>query len=82
MRTNGAIWCVDKLGLLPHLSLDVVDEPLHAGLHAVRVLAWQQLRVPVAVQADAARQQLVELLHLEAGLRPCGRRSDRIRTLS
>ena len=72
---------MDKLGLLPHLSLDVVDEPLHAGLHAVRVLAWQQLRVPVAVQADAARQQLVELLHCEAGLRPSGRRSDRIRTL-
>ena len=51
-----------------YLSLDVVHEPLHARLHAVRVLAWQQLRVPVAVQADAARQQLVELLH--GGLAP------------
>lgn len=45
------------------LPLDVVHQPLHAGVQAVRVLAWEQLRGPVPVQADAAGQQLVELLH-------------------
>jgi len=46
-----------------HLPLHVVHQALHARVQAVRVLAWQQLRGPVPVQADAAGQQLVELLH-------------------
>ena len=45
------------------LPLDIVNKSLHAGLQAVGVLAWQQLRRPVPVQADAAGEQLVELLH-------------------
>ena len=45
------------------LPLDVVHQPLHAGVQAVGVLAWQQLRRPVAVEADAAGEQLVKLLH-------------------
>ena len=50
------------------LPLDVVHEPLHAGLEAVVVLAGQHLGCPVPVQADTAGEQLVELLH------PAGRR--------
>ena len=46
-----------------HLPLHIVHQALHAGLQAVGVLAWQQLRGAVAVQADAAGQQLVKLLH-------------------
>ncbi len=49
---------------IANLSLDVVHQPLHAWLHAVRVLARQQLRGLEPVQADAAGQELVELLHL------------------
>ncbi len=49
---------------MAYLSLDVVHQALHARLHAVGVLAWQQLGIAVPVQADAASQQLVELLHL------------------
>ena len=45
------------------LPLDIVNQPLHAGLQAVGVLAWQQLRRPIPVQADAAGEQLVKLLH-------------------
>ena len=45
------------------LPLDIVHEALHAGLEAVAVLAWQQLGCPVPVQADAAGEQLVKLLH-------------------
>ena len=45
------------------LTLDVVHQTLHARLHAVGVLAGQQLRVPVPVEANATGQQLVELLH-------------------
>ena len=45
------------------LPLDIVHQPLHAGLQAVAVLAWQQLGRPVPVQADAAGEQLVKLLH-------------------
>ena len=45
------------------LPLDVVHESLQARLEAVVVLAGQHLRCPVPVQADAAGQQLVELLH-------------------
>ena len=45
------------------LPLDVVHEPLHAGLEAVVVLAGQHLGCPVPVQADTAGEQLVELLH-------------------
>ena len=45
------------------LPLDVVHEALHAGLEAVVVLAGQHLGRPVPVQADAAGEQLVELLH-------------------
>jgi len=44
-----------------HLSLDIVHEALHAGLHAHGVLTWQQLGVAVAVEADAAGQQLLQL---------------------
>ena len=50
------------------LPLDIVHEPLHAGLEAVVVLAGQHLGCPVPVQADTAGEQLVELLH------PAGRR--------
>ena len=46
-----------------HLPLHVVHQALHARVQAVRVLAWQQLRGPVPVQADAAGEQLVKLLH-------------------
>ena len=45
------------------LPLDVVHQPLHAGVEAVGVLTWQELGSPVPVQADAAGEQLVELLH-------------------
>ena len=45
------------------LPLDVVHQTLHAGVEAVGVLAWQELGGPVPVQADAAGEQLVELLH-------------------
>ena len=48
------------------LPLDVVHQALHAGVQAVRVLAGQQLGCPVPVQADAACQQLVKLLHAAA----------------
>ena len=51
-----ALWTLD-------LAFDVVHQALHAGLHAVGMLAWQQFRVPIPVEADAASQQLVELLH-------------------
>ena len=47
------------------LPLDVVHQTLHAGVEAVGVLAWQELGSPVPVQADAAGEQLVELLHPE-----------------
>lgn len=40
----------------PHLSPDVVDEAIHTWLHAKAVLTWQQLRIPVPVETDAARQ--------------------------
>jgi hypothetical protein len=49
------------------LPLHIVHQALHAGVQAVGVLAWQQLGRPVAVQADAAGEQLVELLHLGQG---------------
>ena len=45
------------------LALHVVDQALHAGLQTVGVLAWQQFRRPIPVQADTAGEQLVELLH-------------------
>ena len=51
-----ALWTLD-------LAFDVVHQALHAGLHAVGMLAWQQFGVPIPVEADAASQQLVELLH-------------------
>lgn len=46
-----------------YLSAHVVDQAFQAGLHAEAMLAWQQLGVPVAVQANGAGQQLLELLH-------------------
>lgn len=46
-----------------YLSGDIVDQPLHAGLHTERMLAWQKLGIPVAVQADGTRQQLIKLFH-------------------
>lgn len=48
-----------------YLSPDVVHQAIHAGLHAERVLAWQQFRVSVAIEADGACQQLFKLLHVE-----------------
>lgn len=66
---------------LAYLSSHVVDEALHAGLHAHRVLTWQQLGVPEAVEADAAGQQLLQLVrHLAAGGRAAGREETSIRT--
>jgi hypothetical protein len=53
------------------LPLHIVHQPLHTGVQAVGVLAWQQLGGAVPVQADAAGQQLVELLHGE-GRGPAG----------
>ena len=55
-----ALWTLD-------LSLDVVHQALHARLEAVVVLTGQHLGGPIPVQADAAGEQLVELLH-PAGL--------------
>ena len=49
------------------LPLDVVHQALHARLEAVVVLTGQHLGGPIPVQADAAGEQLVELLH-PAGL--------------
>ena len=46
-----------------HLPLHVVHQTFHTGVQAVRVLAGQQLGVSVPVQADAAGEQLVKLLH-------------------
>lgn len=46
-----------------HLSPDVVHQAVHARLHAEGVLTWQQLRVPVPVQADRTRQKLLKLFH-------------------
>ena len=40
---------------------------LHAGLLAVVVLAGEHLGGAVPVQADAAGQQLVELVHPDQG---------------
>ena len=40
---------------------------LHAGLLAVVVLAGEHLGCAVPVQADAAGQQLVELVHPDQG---------------
>lgn len=47
-----------------HLSPYVVDEAVHAWLHTEAVLAWQELWIAEPVQAHAARQQRLELLHL------------------
>ena len=49
------------------LPLDVVHQALHARLEAVVMLTGQHLGGPIPVQADAAGEQLVELLH-PAGL--------------
>jgi hypothetical protein len=51
-----------------YLSPDIVYQTVHAGLHAEGVLAWQQFRVSIAIQADSTRQQLFELLHADLGL--------------
>ena len=51
-----ALWALD-------LAFDVVDQAFEAGLHAVGMLAWQQLWVSISVETDTASQQLVELLH-------------------
>ena len=48
------------------LPLDVVHQALHARLEAVVVLTGQHLGGPIPVQADAAGEQLVKLLHLAA----------------
>jgi hypothetical protein len=47
------------------LPFDIVDQALHARLHTVGVLAWQQLGCPVSVQADTAGEELVKLVHDE-----------------
>lgn len=67
---------VPVIGLCSHLSPHVVDEAVHARFHAEAVLAWQQLWVPEAVEADAACQQRFELLHFRFGLCICGRKSE------
>lgn len=36
------------------LSTDVIDEAVHTRLHAEAVLAWQELRISVSIQADRA----------------------------
>jgi hypothetical protein len=51
-----------------YLSPDVVHQAIHTRFHAEGVLAWQQLRVSIAIQADGARQQLFELLHTALSL--------------
>lgn len=53
---GAAFWTLD-------LSTNVIDEAVHARLHAKAVLTWQELRVSVSVQAYRASQQLLELLH-------------------
>lgn len=53
---GAAFWTLD-------LSTNVIDEAVHAWLHAKAVLTWQELRVSVSVQAYRASQQLLELLH-------------------
>lgn len=46
-----------------HLPAHVVDESFHAWLHAERMLARQQFRVAIPVQAHATREQLLKVLH-------------------
>ena len=53
-----AFWTFD-------LSLDIIHKTFHTWLHTIGVLTWQQFRRAKPVQADAAGQQLVELIHLE-----------------
>ncbi len=43
------------------LPAGVVHQALHAGLSAKGVLAWQQLRIAKAVQADGTGEQLLQL---------------------
>ena len=54
---------VSSFIILTYFSFHIVHQSLHTGLHAVRVLAWQQFGIPVAIQADAAGQELIKLLH-------------------
>jgi hypothetical protein len=54
-----------RTGDVAYLSPDVVHQAVHAGLHAERVLAWQQFRVSVAIEADGACQELFKLLHVD-----------------
>lgn len=47
--------CILKcFDLVTYLPSNVIDQAVHARLHAEAVLAWQQLWVPVSVQADGA----------------------------
>ena len=62
-QTNLPLSIISAL-IQTRLALDVVDEALHAGLHAECVLTWQQLGVAEPIQADAARQERLETLHL------------------
>lgn len=63
-----------------YLSTDIVDEALHAGLHAHRVLTWQQLGVPEPVETDAAGQQLLQLVrHLASGGPAAWRKKENIK---
>lgn len=54
------------------LPLDIIYQSLHAWFQAVGVLTWQQFGSLIPVQADAAGEQLVELLHTadQAGTTP------------
>lgn len=46
----------------------MVDQSLHARVHAERVLAWQQFGVAVPVQAHATREQLLEVFHISVSV--------------
>lgn len=65
-----------------HLSPDVVHQAVHARLHAEGVLTWQQLRVPVPVQADRTRQQLLKLLHSSLSVTTKNIKLEHLSTLS
>jgi hypothetical protein len=57
-----------------YLSPDVVHQAIHARFHAEGVLAWQQLRVSIAIQTDGASQQLFKLLHTAFSLTVSGKK--------
>lgn len=54
-----------------YLSPYVIYKTVHTWFHTETVLTWQQLWVSEPVQADAARQQRLKLLHLHFALGLC-----------